>query len=104
MAVGESSQLLTCRGEPTMTSSVINQGEPIPCSTRRPVARVASIIKTVGAEEIAMATSDRGDGTANRGLTRSERLAGLGVDWWATIVAGVVVLLAVGGLLPKIPW
>ena len=51
-----------------------------------------------------MATSDRGDGTANRGLTGSERLAGLGVDWWATIVAGVVVLLAVGGLLPKIPW
>src|ERR1700742_2219935 len=101
MVVGESSQLLTCRGEPTMPSSVINQREPIPCSTRRPVA---SIIKTVGAEEIAMATSDRGDGTANRGLTGSERLAGLGVDWWATIVAGVVVLLAVGGLLPKIPW
>jgi hypothetical protein len=38
------------------------------------------------------------------GLTVSERLAGIGGDWWATIVAGVVVLLAVSGLLPKIPW
>jgi hypothetical protein len=33
-----------------------------------------------------------------------ERLGRIGVDWWATIVAGVVVLLAVAGLLPKIPW
>jgi hypothetical protein len=31
----------------------------------------------------------------NRGLAR------IGVDWWATIVAGV---LAVLDLLPKIPW
>ncbi|MFZ0719062.1 hypothetical protein [Mycobacterium sp.] len=36
--------------------------------------------------------------------TRSGRLARIGVDWWATIVAGIVVLLAVAGLLPKIPW
>ena len=28
----------------------------------------------------------------------------LGVDWWATIVAGVFVVLAVAGILPKIPW
>jgi hypothetical protein len=32
------------------------------------------------------------------------RAGRLGLDWWATIVAGVVVLLAVAGLLPKIPW
>jgi hypothetical protein len=35
------------------------------------------------------------------------RAGGLGrisLDWWATIVAGIVVLLAVAGLLPKIPW
>ena len=32
------------------------------------------------------------------------RLAQISLDWWATIVAGVVVLLAVAGLLPKIPW
>jgi hypothetical protein len=37
-------------------------------------------------------------------LTSSERLTRIGVDWWATIVAGAVVLLAVAGLLPKIPW
>jgi hypothetical protein len=28
----------------------------------------------------------------------------LSLDWWATIVSGVVVLLAVAGLLPRIPW
>lgn len=28
----------------------------------------------------------------------------LSLDWWATIVAGVVVLLAVAGLLPTIAW
>jgi hypothetical protein len=36
--------------------------------------------------------------------TRAERLGRIGVDWWATIVAGLLVLLAVAGLLPKIPW
>ena len=29
---------------------------------------------------------------------------GIGVDWWATIVAGALVALAVANLLPKIPW
>ena len=28
----------------------------------------------------------------------------LGTDWWATIVAGVITLLAVTNVLPKIPW
>jgi hypothetical protein len=28
----------------------------------------------------------------------------IGVDWWATIVAGVFVVLAVADVLPKIPW
>lgn len=28
----------------------------------------------------------------------------VGVDWWAVIVAGVFVLLAVADALPKIPW
>jgi hypothetical protein len=28
----------------------------------------------------------------------------LGTDWWATIVAGVITVLAVANLLPKIPW
>jgi hypothetical protein len=30
--------------------------------------------------------------------------ARVGVDWWATIVAGVITLLAVANVLPKIPW
>jgi hypothetical protein len=28
----------------------------------------------------------------------------VGTDWWATIVAGVITVLAVTNLLPKIPW
>jgi hypothetical protein len=51
-----------------------------------------------------VAAGDDGGEPANGGLTISERLAGVGLDWWATIVAGIVVLLAVAGLLPKIPW
>jgi hypothetical protein len=51
-----------------------------------------------------MATDDDGGEPANSGLTLRERLARVGLDWWATIVAGIVVLLAVAGLLPKIPW
>lgn len=31
-------------------------------------------------------------------------LAQLSVDWWATIIAGAIALLAVADLLPKIPW
>jgi hypothetical protein len=49
-------------------------------------------------------TNDHSGEPSNGGLTASERLARIGVDWWATIVAGLVVLLAVAGLLPKIPW
>ena len=51
-----------------------------------------------------MAAGDDGGEPTNGGLTRSEHLGRIGVDWWATIVAGIVVLLAVAGLLPKIPW
>lgn len=51
-----------------------------------------------------MPASDHGGESTNDGLTISERLARVGVDWWATIAAGVFVLLAVAGLLPKIPW
>jgi hypothetical protein len=36
--------------------------------------------------------------------TWADRLGRIGVDWWATIVAGVIVLLAVANVLPKIPW
>jgi hypothetical protein len=36
--------------------------------------------------------------TAPTGATR------LGVDWWAVIVGGVFVALAVLDVLPKIPW
>jgi hypothetical protein len=67
--------------------------------------RVAvSISKSVGVEEIAVTAGDDGGEPTNGGLTRSERHVRISLDWWATIVAGVVVLLAVAGLLPKIPW
>jgi hypothetical protein len=63
-----------------------------------------SFCKSVGVKEIAVTASDHSGEPTNGGLTISERLARIGVDWWATIVAGLVVLLAVAGLLPKIPW
>ncbi|WP_163699669.1 hypothetical protein [Mycolicibacterium sarraceniae] len=46
-----------------------------------------------------MAESTQPDGgdTSRSGLS-------IGVDWWATIVAGVFVVLAVANVLPKIPW
>ncbi|WP_173008379.1 hypothetical protein [Mycolicibacterium sp. P1-18] len=30
--------------------------------------------------------------------------ARVGTDWWATIVAGGIAVLAVTNLLPRIPW
>jgi hypothetical protein len=36
--------------------------------------------------------------------SRASRLSGIGVDWWATIIAGLIALLAVADILPKIPW
>jgi hypothetical protein len=48
--------------------------------------------------------SDHGGEAVNGASTRGEYLGRISLDWWATIVAGVVVLLAVAGLLPKIPW
>ena len=67
-----------------------------------------SICKGIGVKEIAVTQEDREDRAdhtaAQRAPNWGERLGRIGVDWWATIVAGVVVLLAVAGLLPKIPW
>lgn len=36
--------------------------------------------------------------------SRLDALGRLGADWWSVIVSGVVVVLAVLGALPKIPW
>jgi len=36
--------------------------------------------------------------------SRAAALGRISVDWWATIVAGVFVVLAVFDVLPKIPW
>lgn len=51
-----------------------------------------------------MTAGDHGGEPTKDALTRGERLARIGVDWWATILAGIVVLFAVAGLLPRIPW
>jgi hypothetical protein len=48
--------------------------------------------------------NDHGGEAADGTPVRAERLGRISLDWWATIVAGIVVLLAVAGLLPKIPW
>jgi hypothetical protein len=46
---------------------------------------------------VATPPSSPSDGGVRRALS-------LGVDWWAVIVAGVVVVLALADVLPKIPW
>ena len=51
-----------------------------------------------------MTASDNDGEAANGAPTKGGRLGRISLDWWATIVAGIVVLLAVAGLLPKIPW
>jgi hypothetical protein len=65
---------------------------------------VVNIGKSVGVKEIAVTTSDHSGEPTKDSLMISERLGRIGIDWWATIVAGIVVLFAVAGLLPKIPW
>jgi hypothetical protein len=32
------------------------------------------------------------------------RVGSLSLDWWATLLAGVIVALAVADVLPRIPW
>jgi hypothetical protein len=39
-----------------------------------------------------------------RSASWADAIGRIGTDWWATIVAGVIVVLAVTNLLPKIPW
>jgi hypothetical protein len=34
----------------------------------------------------------------------TDAIGRIGVDWWATIVAGAIAVLAATNLLPKIPW
>jgi hypothetical protein len=85
----------------TSVSRPIDQVEPISCLRR---ASVVSIVKSVDAKEIAVSANDHGDEITNERLTKSDHLGRISLDWWATIVAGIVVLLAVAGLLPKIPW
>jgi hypothetical protein len=48
--------------------------------------------------------NDQGPESAPASPNWAGRVGRLGLDWWATIVAGAVVLLAVAGLLPRIPW
>jgi hypothetical protein len=60
--------------------------------------------RSISGKEIAVTVNDQGRDDAAAAPTWAERLGRIGADWWATIVAGVVVLLAVAGLLPKIGW
>lgn len=51
-----------------------------------------------------MSGNDHGGEAADGTPVRAVHRGRISLDWWATIVAGIVVLLAVAGLLPKIPW
>jgi hypothetical protein len=45
-----------------------------------------------------------GGGAKPATASPAEHLGRIGLDWWATIVAGVIAALAVANVLPKIPW
>ena len=47
--------------------------------------------------------STESGGDANTAQRRGW-LERVGDDWWATLVAGVIVALAVANVLPKVPW
>src|ERR1700761_1536135 len=64
------------------------------CSRRRPGSARGFGGRYWRVKETAATGSDH-DGAPTSG----ERLGRISVDWWATIVAGVLVLLAVAGLL-----
>ncbi|WP_139361036.1 hypothetical protein [Mycobacterium sp. D16R24] len=38
------------------------------------------------------------------GQPTTSLMARISVGWWATTIAGVIALLAVANVLPKIPW
>ncbi|MBF6176228.1 hypothetical protein [Nocardia blacklockiae] len=51
-----------------------------------------------------MSEPDAVPGRAEAGAPPPSVFRRIGVDWWAVMVAGVFVLLAVADALPKIPW
>lgn len=51
-----------------------------------------------------MVDSKSPDGEGGRTDRWGRLLGEVGVDWWATALAGVITVLAVAGVLPKIPW
>jgi hypothetical protein len=63
-----------------------------------------SIWQGIGGKEITVSASDHGGEATQNKPAWADGLGRIGIDWWATIVAGILVLLAVAGLLPKVPW
>ena len=43
-------------------------------------------------------------GATPQRVGRLGQIGSVSVDWWATLVAGVIAALAVADVLPKIPW
>ncbi|CPU07132.1 Hypothetical protein ERS075552_02435 [Mycobacteroides abscessus] len=59
-----------------------------------------------GATERFPCVTDEQSGAAASADARpsTSLIARISIDWWATIIAGVIALLAVANVLPKIPW
>lgn len=57
-----------------------------------------------GADPSAETTASETIAHSEKSAAWADAVGSLGTDWWATIVAGVIVLLAVANVLPKIPW
>jgi hypothetical protein len=53
-------------------------------------------------EEVSTEGGAQANSPQRRGL--GEQVGSISVDWWATLVAGLITALAVADVLPKIPW
>jgi hypothetical protein len=56
------------------------------------------VVSQTGAEPVSQSPAEKAS------PAWADALGGVGTDWWATIVAGVITVLAVANVLPKIPW
>jgi hypothetical protein len=51
-----------------------------------------------------VSTESGGDASTPQWRGLGEQVGSISVDWWATLVAGLITALAVANVLPKIPW
>jgi hypothetical protein len=111
VAVGERPNQISAHDDVESPRGVI--GGPESGSSRfdvlsTPAAQGEHCCQSPCAEETVVSESSpepnsQGD-TSKTSVWWADGVGRVGVDWWATIVAGVITVLAATDLLPKIPW